>query len=139
MRMRIDEHANKQRWLAGLCLTFVVLLSFLPAHWKMLLHTKGHLHDAAHMLVFGGMAFLLARCARTREGEIGLLVLAAALGVLIEFAQDFELLLPRGSWSPVEWNDILLDTIAVLVAGVVQMGIVPLLRRPSLRLDRSPR
>ncbi len=126
------------RWIAGGWLVLILLLSFLPTQWKEALHTKGELHDTGHLLVFGALAFLLARSGRTRDQSITLLFFAAVLGVGIEFAQDLRLALPQGSWSPVEWRDIVVDTMAVLIAGVIELGFGRRFERGRVKgLDRS--
>lgn len=139
--MELSGNPRFYRWLAGGWMAFVVLLSFLPPHWKSQLHTKGSLHNAAHLVVFGVLAFLMARAAKNRDQEITFLFLAAVLGFSIEIAQDLKIVLPRdGSWSPVEWNDILVDVMAVVIAGIVQMVLLPALqRRPHAFPVNGPR
>lgn len=94
------------------------------------------MHDAGHMIAFGVLAWLLARCARTREQAMFFLFFTAVLGVAIEFAQDMRVMLPKGSWAPVEWHDVLLDTMAVVVASVVYLAAEPA-RRTSVRVSGS--
>ena len=134
--MAISTDARLSRWLTAGWLAFLLVLSFLPAQWKNLLHTKGQMHDTGHLIAFGVLAWLLARGARSRDQALLFLFLTAGLGMTIEFAQDLRVLLPKGSWAPVEWHDILLDTIAVVIAGVIYFAAEPF-RRPAMRAGRS--
>lgn len=119
-------------WLLAL-----LLLSFLPAHWKGVLHTKGRFHDAAHMVVFGLLAWLMAQSARTREGKIAALCLAAATGFAVELGQDVVFWFQLRVHAPVEWTDVLMDLMAVVLVGVVTLGIAPTQQGPQMRLRGS--
>ena len=117
----------------------LIALSFLPGHWKDEMHTKGRLHDVAHMAVFGMLAWLMARAARTRDGQIKAFFFAAMIGCAVEVMQYLIFLIPGGMHSPLEWKDILLDVMAVLIVAVVRLSMLPAPRRSGLRMDQSQR
>ncbi len=82
----------------------------LPARAKIALGTVGMAHDAVHVAAFGGAAVLLMLWARTRLQELGLAVMALALGAGIEVAQRMV------TDNALEWTDIQLDALGAMVA-----------------------
>lgn len=99
--------------LLALPIVGVVLLSFLPYHDKVKLHTKGRFHYPGHILAFGGIAFLLVSAARTPRMRVFGFLVPLCLGLLLEYAQHVRY------YEPVEWTDVLVDSLAVLAASFV--------------------
>ena len=95
-------------WIAGLA-----LLSFLPTQDKRQLHTKGRLHPAGHIGFFLVAAALLVASARTTRSRVLLLCLLAAFGGCVECLQHLT------SGAPLEWRDIVLDLLGVLLGGLL--------------------
>ena len=92
------------------------VLSFLPETAKESLHTRGHLHRLAHLLVFCSAAWLLMRATRRRGLRIVTFVTALALGYLVEMGQHLIYS------SNVEWSDIWIDTLGSCVGLLLAMG-----------------
>lgn len=96
-------------WIAGLA-----LLSFLPTHDKHELHTKGRLHAPGHLVFFCVAAALLMESARTAWIRALLLGLLAAFGGSIEYLQH------AISGVPLEWHDVIIDLLGVVLGGLLQ-------------------
>ena len=107
------SRAHSSRRLRRLSVWWVLTLligSMLPARAKIALGTVGMAHDAVHVAAFGGAAVLLMLWARTRLQELGLAVMALALGAGIEVAQRMV------TDNALEWTDIQLDALGAMVA-----------------------
>ncbi len=90
-------------------------LSFLPLHTKKHFHTKGRFHYVGHFLVFGAVGFALLRAARSTGERLVALALALGFGPLIEFAEH------RYYRFSIEWRDVLVDFLAVVVAAAIAL------------------
>ena len=111
------RESNRRAWLLlGFALVAgALVLSFLPPHTKFQLHTKGRLHYAGHFLVFGAVGFALLRAARSNGERLAALALALGFGPLIEFAEH------RHYGFSIEWPDVLVDFLAVIVAAAIAL------------------
>jgi len=113
---------------------FLVALSFLPLRYKQRLHTRGPLHNVAHLVAFGLLAFLMMRSGRSRLQAYVLAATARLLAFGIEVAQRLVI------GTPMEWTNTRLDTAAVLIAMFVfslESTILDRLPREDLRSGRG--
>ena len=111
------RESNRRAWLwFGFALIAgALVLSFLPPHTKSELHTKGRLHYLGHFALFGAVGFALLRAARSTGERLAALTLGLCFGPLIEFAEH------RRYGFPIEWTDVLVDFLAVIVAAAIAL------------------
>jgi hypothetical protein len=107
--------------LSSIVVMAIGLISFLPEYDKSALHTRGMFHHWAHFLVFAVLAYAVARTTRSRTTQIILFLGAIVFGSGIELA---EAILYS---APLEWKDVLVDSIGVLAGS-----LVALFRQPKL-------
>jgi hypothetical protein len=100
--------------LISLPLLWIVVIflgSLLPSHARQLLGTERHLaiHVFCHFIAFGTLAWLLSAIARTERLRLLGLLLAVALGLVIEWLEH--------AWyfAPFEISDVRDDTLAALI------------------------
>jgi VanZ family protein len=105
--------------LACFVLTGVSFVSFLPVAGKRALHTEGRLHAGLHFVVFSVVGFVVFRAARSRAARIAAFAGAVLFGLAIEVGEH---LVYRGD---MEWKDVLVDTIGVVVGTLLAMVSAP--------------
>ena len=98
---------------AGLVVLAALVISFLPSEDKHALHTRGHYHSWGHLIVFGVVAFVVARASRTVMARILLFLGSIVFGFAIEYAEHVAF---KGS---IEWKDVVVDTLGVLLGTVL--------------------
>jgi len=91
----------------------LTVVSFLPAHSKRHLHTKGRLHPVGHLLFFMVASALLAASARTARVRTILLVSLAGMAFAVEGLQY--LLNP----IEMEWHDVANDLLGVALGAIL--------------------
>lgn len=101
--------------VAVIWIAVVTLISFLPHNDKQELHTKGRLHPWGHLLAFAGIGFTLVRSVRTLEMRIFLLLLSGAFALIVEAAQQLRY------GMGMEWRDVALDCLGIVLGGIVAM------------------
>ena len=126
-RARTPRRRNAYIALAVLLLAGIVLLTMLPPGVKQLLHTRGRLHSAAHILIFTGLAFAAGRTTRSWKTLLLLLAGLVLFGFCTELAEH--LLFSIG----LEWKDIFGDS----VGAVLGLSIAIMTQRNRRLLFRS--
>ena len=97
----------------------VMFLSFLPEDDKVVLHTKGRFHSLGHSLIFGLAAYLASRTSRTRGGRFLMFLASLAFGLVVEAGEG---IIFHGS---LEWNDVVADSIGVVLGTVAAILVAP--------------
>lgn len=101
--------------VAVIWIAVVTFISFLPHNNKQELHTKGRLHPWGHLLAFVGIGLTLVRSARIFEMRLFLLLLSGLFALMVEGAQHLRY------GTGMEWRDVSVDCIGVVVGGVIAM------------------
>ena len=110
----------------------VVGLCISPLDVKILFHTKGHLHEIGHVCVFCLTGLLLAWNSSSKS-QFWLLWVPAAIGL----GALTELIERRMYGAHLEWSDILLDTLGVLLAALISI-VWPATEQSAKRQAESP-
>ena len=110
---------NASLVLACLVVAGVSFVSFLPVAGKRALHTEGRLHVGLHFVVFSVVGFVVFRVARSRVARVAAFVGAVLFGLAIEVGEH---LVYRGG---MEWKDVLVDTIGVIVGTLLAVLTAP--------------
>lgn len=110
---------NASLVLACLVVAGVSFVSFLPVRGKRALHTEGRLHVGLHFVVFSAVGFVLFRAANSWTARIAAFAGAVLFGFLIE---EGEHLVYRGG---MEWKDVLIDTVGVIVGTLLAVLSAP--------------
>jgi hypothetical protein len=105
--------------LSSVVVSAIALISFLPGSDKNALHTRGMFHHWGHLFVFAILAYAIARTTRSRPAQLFLFLGAIAFGSGIELAES---ILYR---APLEWNDVLVDSVGVLAGTLVALMSQP--------------
>jgi VanZ family protein len=110
---------NRSAFRACACVSIAVIaaLSFLPVGDKRLLHTEGRFHLLGHFLAFAGIGSLLALSVGSAWKRLLVLVVGAALGYSIEFAQHYVF------HFRIELHDVLMDVLGISV-GIIAASAV---------------
>ncbi len=116
------------RFVLGLWLVFITLLSLSPYHLKIWLGTTGHLHEAGHVLAFALTTLLICWLVPSVTGK---LLRCAAVFAFAMFLEAFEMLVYH---APFEWEDIALDTLGILGGCLILLFAE---RVGMLRRDRA--
>lgn len=115
----IIRDANRERTVfAALTCTAVLAvatLSFLPKADKAALHTRGRFHSVGHFALFGIVAYVAGRAARSWQGRFLLFLGVIVLGFGIELGEH----LVYGTL--LEWSDVLLDAVGVVGGTLVAL------------------
>jgi VanZ family protein len=113
------ERRNTSLALASFVVAGVAFVSFLPVAGKRALHTEGRLHVGLHLVVFSVVGFVVFHAARSRAARIAAFVGAVLFGFLIEVGEH---LVYGGA---MEWKDVLMDTVGVIVGTLLALLIAP--------------
>ena len=107
--------------LAILVITGVAVVSFLPGSSKHLLHTRGrfHAHSWGHLLAFFAVSFTVVRIPATRMRRIIVSLGAILFGFLIEYGEHLYF------HNPMEWKDVIVDTLGVVTGTVLAVLVTP--------------
>jgi uncharacterized membrane protein len=123
----LEERKNRSAAIVLGCIWMIMLavLSFLPNHDKLLLHTTGHYHRFGHVVAFLTVTLLLASSVTSLRARFALAAVLAYFGYLLEY---FEHIVYNNA---LEHSDILIDAL-----GVVFGLIIVLVREEFIRMRR---
>jgi uncharacterized membrane protein len=111
----LEERKNYSTSIALGCVWMIILavLSFLPEHDKLLLHTTGHYHRWGHLMGFLAATLLLVNGAISVRARFALAAVVVSFGYLLEFIEHVVYKIP------LERSDILIDTLGVIFGLIV--------------------
>lgn len=123
----LEERKNRSAAIVLGCIWMIMLavLSFLPNHDKLLLHTTGHYHRFGHVVAFLTVTLLLASSVTSLRARFALAAVLVYFGYLLEY---FEHIIYNNA---LERSDVLIDAL-----GVVFGLIIVLVREEFIRMRR---
>jgi uncharacterized membrane protein len=123
----LEESKNRSAAIVVGCIWMIMLavLSFLPNHDKLLLHTTGHYHRFGHVAAFLTVTLLLTSSVTTLRARFALASVLVYFGYLLEY---FEHIIYNNA---LERSDVLIDAL-----GVVFGLIIVLVREEFIRMRR---
>jgi uncharacterized membrane protein len=123
----LEESKNRSAAIVLGCIWMIMLavLSFLPNHDKLLLHTTGHYHRFGHVAAFLTVTLLLTTSVTTLRARFALASVLVYFGYLLEY---FEHIIYNNA---LERSDVLIDAL-----GVVFGLIIVLVREEFIRMGR---
>ena len=89
------------------------MLSLLPSGDKSALHTRGRFHSLGHFLIFGLVAYVAGRTTRSIQTRILLFGGVVLFGFGVELAEHLTYK------AALEWTDVLVDFVGVLVGTLI--------------------
>jgi uncharacterized membrane protein len=97
------------------CIWMIVLvvLSFLPNHDKLLLHTSGHYHRWGHLVAFLTATLLLASSVTSLRARFALAAVIVSFGFFLEYVEHVIYI------NPLERSDIRIDTLGVVLGLII--------------------
>lgn len=104
------------RYSIAIWIALLLALCLAPLEVKSSLHTFGRLHDLGHIAVFAVTGVLFAWSAKLPPFRAVALVAAGLLALFTEWLEH------RFYHNPIEWKDVYLDCIGVLVASVIVLS-----------------
>jgi uncharacterized membrane protein len=106
----LEERKRRSAVIVLGCVSMALLavLSFLPNHDKLLLHTTGHYHRLGHVLAFLAVTVLLVSSVTSLWSRFALAALVASFGFLLEFLEHVIYN------NALERSDIMIDTLGVI-------------------------
>lgn len=99
--------------LACAALPAIVVLSLLPNGEKTALHTKGRFHSLGHFVIFGMLAYAAGRTTRSVRARVFLFFGVVLFGFGVELAEHLTYK------AALEWRDVLVDFLGVLVGTLI--------------------
>jgi uncharacterized membrane protein len=113
-----EDRKNRSAAIILGCIWIIMLavLSFLPNHDKLLLHTSGHYHRWGHLVGFLAVTVLLASSVTSLRIRFALSSALVAFGYLLEY---FEHVIYT---NPLERSDIRIDTLGVIFGLIIVLG-----------------
>lgn len=123
----LEERKNRSAAIVLGCIWMIMLvvLSFLPNHDKLLLHTTGHYHRFGHVLAFLTVTLLLASSVTSLRARFALAAVVVCFGYTLEY---FEHIIYNNA---LERSDVLIDAL-----GVIFGLIIVLVREELIRMRR---
>jgi uncharacterized membrane protein len=123
----LEESKNRSAAIVLGCIWMIMLavLSFLPNHDKLLLHTTGHYHRFGHVVAFLTVTLLLTSSVTSLRARFALASVLVYFGYLLEY---FEHIIYNNA---LEHSDVLIDAL-----GVVFGLIIVLVREEFIRMRR---
>ena len=123
----LEERKNRSAAIVLGCIWMIMLavLSFLPNHDKLLLHTTGHYHRIGHVVGFLTVTLLLTSSVTSLRARFALAAVLVYFGYLLEY---FEHIMYNNA---LERSDVLIDAL-----GVVFGLIIVLVREEFIRMRR---
>ena len=111
----LEERKNRSAFIVLGCVWMIMLavLSFLPSHDKLLLHTTGHYHRWGHLVAFVTATLLLVSSAASLRARFALAAVMVSFGYLLEFIEHVVYKIP------LEKSDIRIDTLGVIFGLIV--------------------
>src|ERR1700743_1320819 len=85
----LEERKNRSAAIALGCIWMIMLavLSFLPNHDKLLLHTTGHYHRFGHVVAFLTVTLLLASSVTSLRARFALAAVLVSFGFFLEYVE----------------------------------------------------
>jgi uncharacterized membrane protein len=111
-----DKNRTVAIVLGCVWMLMLVILSFLPNHDKLLLHTTGHYHRIGHILGFLTATLLLVSSVKSLRAQFALAALLVSFGYLLEFLEH---VIYNGA---LERSDVLIDTFGVILGLVIVLA-----------------
>jgi uncharacterized membrane protein len=111
-----DKNRTVAIVLGCVWMVMLVILSFLPNHDKLLLHTTGHYHNIGHMLAFLTVTLLLVSSVNSLRAQFAVAALVVFFGYLLEFLEH---LIYNAA---LERSDVLVDTLGVILGLVIVLA-----------------
>jgi uncharacterized membrane protein len=123
----LEERKNRSAAIVLGCIWMIMLsvLSFLPNHDKLLLHTTGHYHRFGHILAFLTVTLLLASSVTSLRARFALASVVVCFGYMLEYLEHIIYN------NALERSDVLIDAL-----GVVFGLIIVLVREEFIRTRR---
>jgi uncharacterized membrane protein len=123
----LEDRKNRSAAIVLGCIWMIMLavLSFLPNHDKLLLHTTGHYHRFGHVVAFLTVTLLLASSVTSLRARFALAAVVVCFGYMLEY---FEHIIYNNA---LERSDVLIDAL-----GVVFGLIIVLVREEFIRMRR---
>jgi hypothetical protein len=123
----LEEPKNRSATIVLGCIWMIMLavLSFLPNHDKLLLHTSGHYHRWGHMVAFLIVTLLLAGSVTSLRARFAMAAVIVSFGFFLEYVEHIVYT------NALERSDIRIDTL-----GVVLGLIIVLSREEFIRMRR---
>jgi uncharacterized membrane protein len=110
-----DERKSRSAAIALGCIWMIMLaiLSFLPNHDKLLLHTTGHYHRWGHLVGFLAVTLLLASSVTSLKARFALAGVVVSFGFFLEYVEHIVYS------NALERSDIRLDTLGVILGLII--------------------
>jgi uncharacterized membrane protein len=114
-KLMLEERKRRSAVIVLGCVAMVMLavLSFLPNHDKLLLHTTGHYHRWGHVLAFLTVTILLVSSVSSLRSRIALASVVVFFGYFLEFLEHVIYN------NPFERSDVMIDTLGVIFGLIV--------------------
>ena len=111
----LEERKRRSTVIVLGCVWMVMLavLSFLPNHDKLLLHTTGHYHRWGHVLAFLTVTLLLVSSVTSLRSRVALAAVVAFFGYLLEFLEHVIYN------NALERSDIMIDALGVIFGLII--------------------
>jgi uncharacterized membrane protein len=123
----LEDRKNRSAAIVLGCIWMIMLavLSFLPNHDKLLLHTTGHYHRFGHVVAFLTVTLLLASSVTSLRARFALAAVVVCFGYMLEYFEHIIYI------NVLERSDVLIDAL-----GVVFGLIIVLVREEFIRMRR---
>ncbi|WP_433965603.1 hypothetical protein [Tunturiibacter gelidiferens] len=114
----LEDYKRRSAAIILGCVWMVMLavLSFLPNHDKLLLHTTGHYHRWGHVLAFLTVTLLLVGSVTSLRSRFTLAAIVVSFGYLLEFLEHFIYN------NPLERSDIMIDALGVIFGMILVLA-----------------
>ncbi|WP_353070824.1 hypothetical protein [Tunturiibacter gelidiferens] len=111
----LEERKRRSTVIVLGCVWMVMLavLSFLPNHDKLLLHTTGHYHRWGHVVAFLTMTLLLVSSVTSLRSRVALAAVVVFFGYLLEFLEH---VIYNNAF---ERSDVMIDTLGVIFGLII--------------------
>jgi hypothetical protein len=110
-----EDRKNRSAAIVLGCIWMIMLaiLSFLPNHDKLLLHTSGHYHRWGHLVAFLIVTLLLTSSATSLRARFTLAAVIVSFGFFLEYVEHIVYI------NPLERSDIRIDTLGVVLGLII--------------------
>jgi uncharacterized membrane protein len=102
--------------LACVSMVMLAVLSFMPNHDKLLLHTTGHYHRFGHLVGFLATTVLLVSSVKSLRARFALAGLVASFGYLLEFLEHVFYT------NAIERSDVMIDMLGVILGLILVLA-----------------
>ena len=110
-----EDRKNRSAAIVLGCIWMIMLaiLSFLPNHDKLLLHTSGHYHRWGHLAGFLTVTLLLASSVTSLRAKFSLAAVVVSFGFFLEYVEHIVYS------NALERSDIRIDTLGVVLGLII--------------------